>query len=125
MTTWQELAATTLYRFSEWQKLHEQLEAREWLGRYWEPVVVEYARRGYSPESVMGLIYMFEAAREREPELYPQDWAREDQLANYSREFLDRMHKHDRWIPWVLFVIGLLVVCVAVAELLLAVTDAR
>lgn len=29
------------------------------------------------------------------------------------------------WLPWVLFAMGLLLVCVVVAQVLLAVTDAR
>lgn len=120
MTTWQELAVTTLYRADEWRAVYERLEAMDRL-EFWEPGVVTMAQRGYSPMACLRWITIWEAARQPEPST-EEDL---DRLASYSREFLDRMHKHDRWIPWVLFAIGLLVVCVAVAQLLLAVADAR
>lgn len=122
MTTWQELATTTAYGTSqEWRALYEQLETRNRL-EYWEPVVVRYARIGYSPTACLRLIDICEAARVSDPPLTEADL---DRLASYSREHLTRVHKHDRWIPWVLFAVGLLVVCIVLAQLLLAVADAR
>lgn len=121
MTTWQELTATTLYRSEEWRAVYERLEAQERL-EFWEPGVVVMARRGHSPEACLRLIGIWEAARQPDPAPTDEDLERVD---SYAAQHLARMREHGRWIPWVLFVIGLLVVCVAVAQLLLAVTDAR
>lgn len=122
MTTWQELAATTAYGTNqEWRALYERLEAMDRL-EFWEPGVVKMARQGYSPTACLRWVDIWEAAREPDPLPTDEDF---DRLADYPAEYLARMREHDQWIPWVLFAIGLLVICVAVAQLLLAVTDAR
>lgn len=36
-----------------------------------------------------------------------------------------RRHDPDVWVTWVIFSVGLLLVCIAIAELLLAVADGR
>lgn len=121
MTTWQELAVTTMYgTHQEWRALYERLEAMDRL-EFWEPGVVKMARQGYSPTACLRWVGIWEAAREPDPPLTDEDL---DRFEEYHKHFR-RMAWRDVWLPWFLFAIGLLVISVVVAQLLLAVADAR
>lgn len=124
MTTWQELTVTTLYRAQEWRAVYERLEAQERL-EFWEPGVVKLARQGYSPTACLRWIDIWEAAREPDPPPTDEDLDRFEEYRRMNLVHFRRMAKHDVWIPWLLFAVGLLVICVALAQVLLAVSDAR